>query len=114
MKIIAKRSVQVDGFGIVERGRAIDLPEDRIDNRIAALFVRADGSPIVATATPEKAEEAAAAANSDVDKIARTVEVMKREGIMQALDGMGVTYAPHSKTSYLAKLLLVTKGEIEG
>ena len=114
MKITAKRSAQVAGFGIVGRGRTIDLPEDRIDDRIAALFVRADGEPLSATATPEAASRAASDADGDVDKIARTVEVMKREGIMQALDGMGVTYAPHSKTSYLAKLLLVTKGEIEG
>ena len=45
--------------------------------------------------------------------IKRTLDVLKREGVMRQLDELGVTYPANAKNVFLAKLLLMSKGEIK-
>ena len=111
MKITAKTSIEVNGFGIVCRGKSIDIDPAKITKRIAKYFTAEDGTEL---SESEGAEKVVTSPEETVkDKIAITVKVMKREGIIQALEGMGITFSPNSKTDYLAKLLLINKGEIE-
>ena len=118
MKMIAKCGVELGGH-IYHKGEVCKDYSGEITKRIADNFVDEDGKPLTVgakSADGKKQEEKPAEDLKKEDakaKIAKCVEVMKREGIMQALDGMGITYAPKAKTDYLAKLLLMNKGEIE-
>ena len=50
----------------------------------------------------------------DVDALVqRTLEVLKRDGVMRQLDELGVTYPANAKNVFLARLLLMSKGEIK-
>jgi len=118
MKIIAKFGVELDGH-IYHKGEVCKSFDGVITKRIADNFTDENGEPLKVseggkTADGKKQEKTAEDLNkADAKaKIAKCIEVMKREGIMQALDGMGITYSPKAKTDYLAKLLLMNKGEI--
>jgi hypothetical protein len=109
MKIVAKTSIEV-GVHIYHKGEVCEY-DGVIDERIATYFTDENGNPLKADGKAAKAVKDKDQEKEDV--IAKTVKVMKREGILQALDGMGITYSSKSKTEYLAKLLLVNRGEIE-
>lgn len=119
MKIIARFSVELDGH-IYSRGDACQYG-GAITRRIAANFTAEDGSALTAEGPDgdaggkaqgkERTKEGAAAVRA---AMARTVEVMGRDGIKRALDSMGVAYPPSANTEYLAKALLVARGECEG
>ncbi len=54
--------------------------------------------------------------DGDVDEdelVKRTLDVLKREGVMRQLDELGVTYPANAKNVFLARLLLMSKGEIK-
>ena len=54
--------------------------------------------------------------DGDVDEdalVKRTLDALKREGVMRQLDELGVTYPANAKGTFLAKLLLMSKGEIK-
>lgn len=115
MVIIAKHAVELGGH-IYRKGEACKDFTGDITDRIVANFVGADGKPLTVAASGDKKPEGEkppkVPKNENAAKIAKTVEVMGRDGIMQALDGMSITYAPKAKTEYLAKLLLINKGEL--
>lgn len=113
MRIIAKTGVQL-GVHVYHKGDVADY-DGAITQRIVDNFSAADGSALTLSGVAESAKDAraeAGRAESDEGKIMRCCEVMKREGIMQALDGMNITYSPKSRTEYLAKLLLQNRGEL--
>lgn len=114
MKIIARYAVEVGGH-IYSKGDALEWNEP-ITRRIAANFRTEDGSPLVAdgetspnAASPTETPKA----DGRREVITRTVAALKRDGICRALDGMHVAYSTKSSTEYLARLLLVNRGEIE-
>lgn len=114
MKIIARYAVEVGGH-IYSKGDALEWNEP-VTRRIAANFRAEDGSPLVADG--EVAPNAAPTAEMPTaerrkEVIARTIAALKRDGICLALDGMHVAYSTKSSTEYLARLLLVNRGEIE-
>ena len=112
MKLTALHDVQLRGH-IYRRGESCDY-DGPVDSRIAANFSAADGSPLAqAPAPPQAAVQGAPSAQSVPDAIAKTVAVLKRDGICRQLDELGVTYPAKSNTEKLARLLLTTKGEIE-
>ena len=45
--------------------------------------------------------------------VKRTLDALKRDGVMRQLDEMGVTYQANAKSTFLARLLLMSKGEIK-
>ena len=116
MIIKAKSSVQLRGH-IYRKGEAAEW-NGAITPRIAALFTLENGAPLVAESAdgkkdePDTQETAPDVPTAD-ELIKRTVGALKRDGIIRQLDGMGVTYAPSANTKYLAKLLLMSKGEIK-
>lgn len=112
MKIVAKFPVELGGH-IYRKGEALDYG-GVVTQRIADNFRNPDGTMIkVSTSAEELGNGGDDGKPTKEDKIAKTVNVLKREGIIQALEGMGITYSPKAKTDYLAKLLLINKGEIE-
>lgn len=113
MKIVARRLVQLDGH-ICRKGEARDYTGP-IDERIAANFTAADGSPLAEAdcAGADGALPGMAAALDENGLVDRTVKALRREGICQQLDAMNITYNTSSNTRYLAKLLLVNKGELK-
>lgn len=118
MKIIAKAGVELNGH-IFHKGEVCGDFNGDITQRIADNFTDETGNPLSVSMGGGHGEPTGKEGTGDakVDdakaKIAKCVEVMKREGIMQALDGMGITYSPRAKTDYLAKMLLMNRGEIE-
>jgi len=116
MTIRAKTGVQLGGH-IYRKGETAEYA-GAVTQRIADNFTAEDGTALKVGAEAQSVagaeKRAVGAVETDEGKIARCVDVMKREGIMQALDSMNVTYSPKSRTEYLAKLLLVSRGEIEG
>lgn len=120
MKIVAKVGVELNGH-IYHKGEVCADFNGIVTQRIADNFTDESGKPLVVgkegeicagNSGGEKRGEDAKVDDTKA-KIAKCVEVMKREGIMQALDGMGITYSPRAKTDYLAKMLLMNRGEIE-
>lgn len=113
MKIIAKRGIEVNGYGVIRKGMIIDISEDAITPRIASAFVTLGGEPLTVS---DDAKSHCEEKNSPVETteivIERTVDVLGREGILRKLDEMGITYRPQHKTEYLAKLYLSAKGDI--
>lgn len=119
MTIIARFSVELDGH-IYRRGDTCQYG-GAITRRIAANFTAEDGTALTADGPDgdaggkapgkERPKDSAAAVKA---AMARTVEVMGRDGIKRALDAMGVAYPPSANTEYLAKALLVARGECEG
>lgn len=115
MNIIAKRAVEVSGYGIVRRGQVIDYPETAINERIACNFVGSDGTALTVGDEAEKTADAdgAPAGQTDEDSLVkRTVDTLGRDGILRKLDEMGISYKPTHRTDYLAKLYLQAKGEL--
>ncbi len=113
MKIVAKRPVQLAGH-IFRKGESRDW-DGPIDERIAANFTAADGSPLETGAQGDApGGELPGLAQLDENAlIDRTVKALRREGIVQQLDAMNITYSASSNTRYLAKLLLMNKGELQ-
>ena len=114
MKIIARYAVEVGGH-IYSKGDALEW-NGPVTRRIAANFRAEDGSPLTVDGDPA-ANAAPAAETPKTDGrrevIARTVAALKRDGICRALDWMHLAYSTKSSTEYLARLLLVNRGEIE-
>lgn len=52
-------------------------------------------------------------ANDVQARIDKTIQVLGRQGIMQALEDMGITYQANASNKHLAKLLLTSQGEIK-
>lgn len=139
MKIVAKFPVQLGGH-VFRKGEATEY-DGEVTPRIAANFVNADGTALVvpekkgegggeahdegATGTegqegekhptPEETAEAEAKAKADAEEkmVANTIRSLKKEGIMRKLDGMGVTYPADAKVDFLARLYLMSQGEIK-
>lgn len=118
MKIIAKNVVQLGGH-IYGRGEACEY-NGPLTERIIANFTAADGGVLSVTPVGPDAESGERGGERlkgepgecGVDIIERTIDTLKREGIARQLDEMGVTYPPNANTKYLAKLLLISKGEL--
>ncbi len=123
MKILALHDVQLHGH-VYRRGEVADYC-GVVDARIAANFAAADGSPL----SPDSAEKGGAAKEAPPDGkeappdgelpldedalVKRTLDALKREGVMRQLDDMGITYPANAKSTFLARLLLMGKGEIK-
>jgi len=116
MTIIAKFPVELNGH-IYHKGDKCAYAGE-INRRIAANFTDADGNALKAAETPQVAsvqkqtnDPAADKAAANKAALARTVEVLGRDGIKRALDAMNVAYSPNAGTEYLAKSLLIARGE---
>ena len=132
MKIIAKTPVQLGGH-IYERGEACEY-DGPVTARIAANFTDKTGAALeVGEAAKaarsekgegaphsEKGEDAGGEAQGELfdandvqARIDKTIQVLGRQGIMQALEDMGITYQANASNKHLAKLLLTSQGEIK-
>lgn len=132
MKIIAKTPVQLGGH-IYERGEACEY-DGPVTARIAANFTAETGAALeVGDAAKaarsekgegaphsEKSEEPGGGAQGELfdandvqARIDKTIQVLGRQGIMQALEDMGITYQANASNKHLAKLLLTSQGEIK-
>lgn len=114
MKIIAKRSVQLNGH-IYDKGETAEY-DGPIDDRIAALFTAADGSPLSDSQLVRRSlgeDGSPTSPTSPGDRIDKLVASLGRNGIVQKLEDLGCTYHPNMNTKTLAKLLLQQQGEIE-
>lgn len=113
MKIIARCRVELDGH-IYSKGEPCEF-DGVVTPRVAANFVGADGGRLAvagaADARPADGNPAGPADDAKA-KVAKAVSVMGRRGVMQSLEAMGITFSPNAKTDYLAKLMLMNKGEI--
>lgn len=110
MLIKAKYGVELGGH-IYRKGETCDF-KGAVTPRIKDNFTAADGSAL-AVGAGDAPEDVACAASTDEDKIEKTVATLKRDGITRQLEAMNITYSAKSRTDYLAKLLLMAKGEIE-
>lgn len=132
MKIIAKTPVQLGGH-IYERGEACEY-DGPVTARIAANFTDETGRALevgdaAKAARSEKGEGAPHSEKGEVPgggaqgelfdandvqaRIDKTIQVLGRQGIMQALEDMGITYQANASNKHLAKLLLTSQGEIK-
>ena len=132
MKIIAKTPVQLGGH-IYERGEACEY-DGPVTARIAANFTDETGGALEVgeaakaarsekgegTPLSEKGEDAGGGAQGELfdandvqARIDKTIQVLGRQGIMQALEDMGITYQANASNKHLAKLLLTSQGEIK-
>ena len=132
MKIIAKTNVQLGGH-IYARGEACEY-DGPVTARIAANFTGETGAALeVGDAAKaarsekgegaphsEKGEEPGGGAQGELfdandvqARIDKTIQVLGRQGIMQALEDMGITYQANASNKHLAKLLLTSQGEIK-
>lgn len=144
MKIVAKFPVQLGGH-VFRKGEATEY-DGEVTPRIAANFVNADGTALVASGkkapgkkgeggedahdegatgtkeqegekqpTPEETAAAEAREKADAEEkmVANTIRSLKKDGIMRKLDGMGVTYPADAKVDFLARLYLMSQGEIK-
>jgi hypothetical protein len=115
MRIVAKYSVEVGGH-IYSKGDALEW-SGAVTPRIAANFTDSAGMPLTADGRAEAATAKIAEPKdgkaAEKELVAKTVASLKREGIKISLDQMHVTYSANSSTDYLARLLLVQRGEIE-
>lgn len=132
MKLIAKHNVQVRGH-IYAKGEAMEW-DGPLTPRIIANFTAEDGSSPVATDAAQETPPQPPPDGQDnpqpptpgelpldpppdgVDEdalVKRTLDALKREGVMRQLDEMGVTYQANAKSTFLARLLLMSKGEIK-
>lgn len=116
MKIIARFPVELNGH-IYHKGESCSY-EGAVTRRIAANFTDADGNALTAADAPPPATAHNSAVDPAEDKdtanktaLRRTIEVMGRDGIRRALDAMNVAYSPNTGTEYLAKTLLIARGE---
>ena len=65
--------------------------------------------------TPEEiaAAEAKAKADEEVKLVATTIRSLRKEGLQRKLDELGVTYPAEAKVEFLARLYLMTQGELK-
>lgn len=115
MTIKARYSVELGGH-IYRKGETADW-NGAVTPRIVANFTAADGTPLKEDGAKDGAKDARGAggaedAPSDAEIVRRTVDALKRDGIRRALEAAGVSYSNKSSTEYLARLLLVARGEI--
>jgi hypothetical protein len=132
MKIIAKTPVQLGGH-IYERGEECEYG-GVVTARIAANFTDETGRALEVgdAAKAARSEKGEGAPHSEKDeepgggaqgelfdandvqaRIDKTIQVLGRQGIMQALEDMGITYQANASNKHLAKLLLTSQGEIK-
>ena len=123
MKIIAKTNVQLFGH-IYARGESCEY-DGPVTARIAANFTDETGGALevgdaAKAARSEKGEDAGGGAQGELfdandvqARIEKTIQVLGRQGIMQALEDMGITYQANASNKHLAKLLLTSQGEIK-
>ena len=132
MKIIAKTPVQLGGH-IYERGEVCEY-DGPVTARIAANFTAETGAALEVgdAAKAARSEKGEGASHSEKDeepgggaqgelfgandvqaRIDKTIQVLGRQGIMQALEDMGITYQANASNKHLAKLLLTSQGEIK-
>ena len=122
MRITAKNRTQVRMHGIVHPGETIDLEQERIDERIRANFVPADGSAWPKS-DPGKSKEdggtketsakdaAKDAAKAKDELVERTAKNMGREAIIAALESSNVPFSTTENTKNLARKYLRSLGE---
>ena len=132
MKIIAKTPVQLGGH-IYERGEACEY-DGPVTARIAANFTDETGAALEVggaakaarsekgegTPHSEKGEGAGGEAQGELfgendvqARIDKTIQVLGRQGIMQALEDMNIPFQSNASNKHLAKLLLTSQGEIK-
>lgn len=132
MKIIAKTPVQLGGH-IYERGEACEY-DGPVTARIAANFTDETGAALEVgdaakaarsekgegTPRSEKGEDAGGEAQGELfgendvqARIDKTIQVLGRQGIMQALEDMNIPFQSNASNKHLAKLLLTSQGEIK-
>ena len=134
MKLIAKHNVQVRGH-IYAKGEAMEW-EGPVTPRIIANFTAADGRELFLPQPPTDGQDNPPPPPDGQDNpqpptpgelpldpppdgvdedalVKRTLDALKREGVMRQLDEMGVTYQANAKSTFLARLLLMSKGEIK-
>lgn len=136
MKIIAKTNVQLGGH-IYARGEECEYG-GVVTARIAANFTDETGAALTVGAKdragapnpggegektgqspePQGTQTGGAQgelfdANDVQARIDKTIQVLGRQGIMQALEDMGITYQSNASNKHLAKLLLTSQGEIK-
>ena len=65
--------------------------------------------------TPEEiaAAEAKAKADEEAKLVATTIRSLRKEGLQRKLDELGVTYPAEAKVEFLARLYLMTQGELK-
>lgn len=112
MKIIARFHAQLGGH-VYAPGEACEF-DGPVTARIAYNFAAEDGSSLApdVAGTAGAAEVPARAGTDEKALVERTVAALKRDGICRALDDMNISYSAKSSTAYLARLLLVNRGEI--
>lgn len=113
MKITAKQRTQVRGYGVVNPNETIDIDSSRIDTRIKANFVRADG---MAWEKDDETNPPPPNTTTDTDQgkkslIDRTAERMGREAIISALEQSSIAFSNNENTKSLAKKYLRSIGE---
>ena len=132
MKIIAKTPVQLGGH-IYERGEACEY-DGPVTARIAANFTDETGAALAVGEAAkaarsekgegaphsEKGEDAGGEAQGELfgandvqARIDKTIQVLGRQGIMQALEDMNIPFQSNASNKHLAKLLLTSQGEIK-
>ena len=125
MKLIAKYNVQVRGH-IYAKGEAMEW-DGPLEPRIIANFAAADGRELSLPQPPTDGQDnpqppppgelpLGMTPPETVDEdalVKRTLDTLKRDGVMRQLDEMGVTYQANAKSTFLARLLLMSKGEIK-
>lgn len=120
MRIVAKFPVELGGH-ICRAGEAIEY-DGPLTERIRANFAVADGGQDAESGGGQGQADAEASggqptgdARHGADEralVARTLRKLGRDGLARQLDDMGVTYPAGAKGEYLARLLLVCKGEL--
>lgn len=118
MRITAKNRTQVRMHGIVHPGETIDLEQERIDERIRANFVPADGSAWPKSDSGKFKENggtkdtpAKDAAKAKDELVERTAKNMGREAIIAALESSNVAFSTTENTKNLARKYLRSLGE---
>ena len=123
MKIVATSDVQVRGYGIVRRGSVIDLPKERIDERIAANFLKAEDESRLRAERPKgdpnqpdlfnKTKEEMLA-EQDAARKAACQELLAKlglDGVKEQLAELRVSFNSQMSGERLAGLLLDQLGE---
>ena len=123
MKIIATADVQVRGYGIVRRGTVIDLPKEKIDERIAANFLKAEdesrlkpekrqGDPNQPDLLKKTKEEMLAEQDAERKAACKAlVDKLGADGIREQLAQLRVSFNSQMSEEKLAGLLLDQLGE---
>ena len=142
MKLIAKYNVQVRGH-IYAKGEAMEWDGPLTSRIIANFTAEDGSSPVATDAAQETPPQPPTPGELPLDPppdgqdnpqpptsgelpldpppdgvdedalVKRTLDALKREGVMRQLDEMGVTYQANAKSTFLARLLLMSKGEIK-